>query len=44
MCRVLCSSPARNEDCPKCGAKVHSAIKKIKDNATVIYKDSSIEY
>lgn len=44
MCRMLCSSPARNEDCLKCDAKLHSAIKKIKDDVTVIYKDRSVEY
>ena len=30
--------------CNKCGAKIHSAIKKIKDDGTVIYKDGSVEY
>ncbi|WP_281526294.1 hypothetical protein [Intestinibacter bartlettii] len=43
MCRMLCLSP-RNEDYPKCDAKLHSAIKKIKDDVTVIYKDRSVEY
>lgn len=30
--------------CNKYGAKVHSAIKKIKDDGTIIYKDGSVEY
>ena len=33
-----------NENCPKCGVKVHLAIKKIEDGEIVIYKDGSLEY